>query len=117
MTPVDVPTSSVSAPDPVVPTIVGGAASRRLQGIIDGPVRTAMVRAAFPSAVYLDTGQAVVAVVARDGLRLPNSVVVAATSSRSPFAGVLSGNPATVGGGRVCTKGLEVTVGRWWTPP
>jgi hypothetical protein len=100
-----------------VHSVLGGAASRRLKDIIDGPVRTAMVRAAFPTAVYLDTGKGVVAVVARDGLRLPISVIVAATSSRAPFAGASPGDPATVGAGRIRTKNLEVTVGRWWTPP
>ncbi|PZS28740.1 MAG: hypothetical protein DLM59_14095 [Pseudonocardiales bacterium] len=117
MTAVDIPTSSIPIPDPVGPVTVGGAASRRLSGSIDGLVRAAMVRAAFPSAVYLDTGKGVVAVVAHDGLRLPISVVVAATSTSSPFAGVRPGDPATVGGGKVTTMGLEVTVGRWWTPP
>lgn len=95
---------------------IGGAASRRVKEILDGPARTAMVRAAFPAAVYLDTGRGVLAVVARDGLRLPISVVLAATSGSGPFAGVTPGDPATVGDGRVCSGGLTVAVGRWWTP-
>lgn len=118
MTAVETSTSAAPSAEPGVPTAtaIGGAASRRLKGIVDGPVRSAMIRAAFPSAVYLDTGKGVVAVVAIDGLRLPISVVVAATSSTGPFAGVLPGDPATVGGGRVSAGDLEVTIGRWWTP-
>lgn len=102
--------------EPPTATSLGGAASHRLRAVVDGPPRSAMVRAAFPSAVYLDTGKGVVAVVAVDGLRLPISVIVAATSSTAPFAGVRPGDPATVGGGRVCAGDLEVTIGRWWTP-
>ncbi len=98
-------------------TRLGGAASHRLSGIVDGPVRAAMVRAAFPSAVYLDTGKGVIALVAVDGLRLPISVVVAAASSTGPFAGVTPGQAASVGGGRVSAGDLDVTVGRWWSPP
>ncbi len=117
MTAVDIPAASGSAEPRAVRTSFGGAASRRLVGIVDGPVRAAIVRAVFPAAVYLDTGRAVVAVVARDGLWLPNSVVVAATRSRRPFAHLTRGEPATVGGGQVCSGDLEVTVSRWWTPP
>lgn len=113
---VETPTPSIPFADPGAPTVIGGAASRRLKGIVGGGVRMAMVRAAFPSAVYLDTGKGVVAVVAIDGLRLPISVVVAATSSTGPFAGVFPGDPATVGAGQICTGNLTVTVGRWWTP-
>ena len=118
MTAVETPMPAVppANPEPPTTTALCGAASRRLKGIVDGPVRSAMVRAAFPSAVYLDTGKGVVAVVAVDGLRLPISVIVAATSSTGPFGRVLPGDPAAVGGGRVCAGDLEVTIGRWWTP-
>ncbi|MEP6697241.1 MAG: DUF2877 domain-containing protein [Pseudonocardiales bacterium] len=117
MTALENPPFPGGCPGPAVATTVAGAASRRLKDVIDGPVRGATVRAAFPSAVYLDTGSGVVAVVARDGLRLPISVLVTATSNRSPFAAVRAGDPATVGGGRLCARELEVTVGRWWNPP
>lgn len=110
------PTAPPATREAPTPITLGGAASHRLKGIVDGPLRSAMVRAAFPSAVYLDTGKGVVAVVSGDGLRLPIAVVVAAISSTGPFAGVLPGEPATVGGGRVCAGDLDVTIGRWWTP-
>lgn len=116
MTVVETPSQPVPTADAAEPATIGGAASRRLKSIVDGPVRSAMVRAAFPTAVYLDTGKGVVAVVAVDGLRLPISVVVTASSSTGPFAGVKLGDPARVGGGRVSAGDLAVTVGRWWTP-
>lgn len=114
---VETSTPSVPSDGRRAPTAVSAAASRRLKGVIDGAGRTAMVRAAFPTAVYLDTGKGVVAVVSLDGLRLPISVVVATTSSSGPFAGVGPGDRAFVGSGRVRAGDLDVTVGRWWTPP
>jgi len=89
-----------------------GAASRRLEQLLTGPLRPAQVRAVFPSAVYLDTGDAVVALVTRDAVRLPIAVVLPATVADRPFAGVTVGAPATVGGGYA----FDVAVHRWWTP-
>lgn len=116
MAAVETPTVTVPVKG-AVRVALGGAASTRLTGIVDGPVRSAMVRAAFPTVVYLDTGKGVLALAAVDGLRLPISVVVATLSSSGPFSGITLGEAATVGGGGVRIGELDVRVGRWWAPP
>ena len=97
-----------------------GAASLTLRPVLDAPRRPARVIAAFPSAVYLETRGGpeprVVAVVGSDAVRLPNAVVVVATSRERPFRTVREGGEAWVGDGRVEAEGLEVKVRRWWDP-
>ncbi len=96
--------------------VVGGAASRRLEPLLTGPVRQAELRGVCPSALYVQTSGEVAAVVARDAVRLPISIVLAASTASLPFAGLSAGQFAWVGGGRVCAGDLEVRVGRWWNP-
>ncbi|MGB9376163.1 MAG: DUF2877 domain-containing protein [Mycobacteriales bacterium] len=116
MTAVQIPAPAVPPADARPPLALGAATSQRLGEIVNGPVRTALVRAAFPSAVYLDSGRGMLAVVSVDGLRLPISMVVPASSATAPFSEVSAGDGATVGAGRVRAGGLELSVARWWAP-
>jgi hypothetical protein len=87
-----------------------------LTGLLRGPARTAVVRGVFPTAVYLDTGDEVVALVSTDGLRLPCALVLAAPSGARPFAGIRSGDVAVVGAGAVAVGDRQFLVRRWWRP-
>jgi hypothetical protein len=108
------------APRPAHRPPAAGAASLALRPVLDGARRPARVIAVFPSAVYLELRGGpeprVVAVVGSDAVRLPNAVVVVATSRERPFRAVREGAEAWVGEGRVDTDGLETKVRRWWDP-
>ncbi|WP_246178810.1 DUF2877 domain-containing protein [Actinomadura decatromicini] len=97
-----------------------GAASLALRPLLDPPRRAARVIAVFPSALYVEMRGGpeprVLAVVASDAHRLPNSVVVAATRREQPFRSVREGADAWVGDGRVEAGPLHVRVRRWWDP-
>lgn len=95
---------------------VGGVASRRLEPLLTGPRRRGEVRGVCPSALYLEFGEEIAAVVARDAVRLPISVVLAASTASLPFTGVAAGQLAMVGAGRMSAGAFEVRVGRWWNP-
>ncbi|TYC10948.1 DUF2877 domain-containing protein [Actinomadura syzygii] len=99
---------------------VAGAASLALRPLLDPPRRAARVIAVFPSALYVEMRGGpeprVLAVVASDAHRLPNSVVVAATRREQPFRSVREGADAWVGDGRVEAGPLHVRVRRWWDP-
>jgi hypothetical protein len=58
----------------------------------------------------------VVSIVARDAVRLPIAVVVAAPASARPFDGLTNGQPAMIGDGRVTAGNVRISVGCWWTP-
>ena len=98
------------------PAEVPVAASDALRAQLAAPVRPAVVRAVFPTAIYLDTGDDVVAVVTTDGLRLPCALVVAAGSGARPFAHLRTGALAGVGAGVVRLGGQQLVVRRWWRP-
>jgi hypothetical protein len=70
----------------------------------------------FPTAVYLDTGDEVVALVTTDALRLPCALVLAASSGARPFATLRSGDVAVVGAGVVAIGDRQFLVRRWWRP-
>jgi Protein of unknown function (DUF2877) len=103
---------------------VAGAASTALRAVVGGQSRTrrsAKVIAVFPSALYLDLQDVpeprVVAVVASDAVRLPNSIVVGAAMREAPFAAVRELDHALVGDGSVeiaALRRLKVRVRRWW---
>ena len=104
------------APPPAVRESLGGAASRRLEELLTAPAEAAEVSGAFTQAIYLATGDGVVAIVARDALRLPIAVVVAPPASARPFDGLTNGQPAMVGDGRVIAGDVRIDVASWWTP-
>ncbi|WP_143658185.1 DUF2877 domain-containing protein [Embleya scabrispora] len=113
----------VPAAPGVVPTVgavsVPGSASTVLRAVLAGPERAARVLGVFAAAVYLadaDSGE-VVTVCTHDAVRLPNAVVLAARTERSPFPALAGSTDARIGGGAVRLGPLRVDVVRWWTPP
>ncbi|MCW2945985.1 MAG: hypothetical protein JWR24_2702 [Actinoallomurus sp.] len=102
-------------------TTLAGAASLGVRAPLGGPRRHGRAMAVFPSAVYLQVdGPAepgVIALVSSDAVRLPNSVVLAASARQEPFRAIREGDHALVGDG--CTEvggRLRVRVRRWWDP-
>lgn len=96
--------------------VVPGVVSTAIREWVLGPPCEGRLMAVFPSAVYIDLGSAVVAVVTRDGVRLPNAVVVPLRRSTRPFSGVNDVVSVTVGGGDIVLSGLRVHAVRDWTP-
>ncbi|MGC0416082.1 DUF2877 domain-containing protein [Embleya sp. AB8] len=96
-----------------------GSASVLLRDAFAGPDRAARVLGVFPAAIYLadSADGAVVAVCTHDAIRLPNAVVVAARTDRSPFPAFAGGGEARIGAGGLTVGGLRVDPVRWWTPP
>lgn len=92
------------------------AASTAVGALLRTPA-AGTVLAGFPAAVYvrLDAGD-VLAVVTRDGLRLPNALVVAATARDEPFAHHVAGACAEVAGGSLVLDGVPYRPVRAWTP-
>jgi hypothetical protein len=76
----------------------------------------ARVLGAFPTAVYVDAGDTVVAVVTSDAVRLPNAVVVPVASSECPFGQLSARTPASIGNGCVTLGPLVVRASHWWDP-
>ncbi|MEP6761177.1 MAG: DUF2877 domain-containing protein [Sporichthyaceae bacterium] len=99
-----------------LPAEVPVAAPTALSGLLCGPVRAAVVRGVFPTAVYLDTSEEVVALVSSDALRLPCALRLATPSSHGLFAAVRPDAVATVGAGEVVVGELRFLVRRWWRP-
>jgi hypothetical protein len=99
-----------------LPAPVPVAAPDALTGLLCGPGRRALVRGVFPTAVYVDTGAEVVALVTSDALRLPCALVLAASSGSRPFATIRSGDAAGVGEGVVAVGDRQFLVRRWWRP-
>ena len=99
-----------------LPDGVPVAAPAALRDLLGGPARTAVVRGVFPTAVYLDTGDDVVALVTADALRLPCALVLAAPRSSRPFATIQPADVTTVGAGAVTVEDQQFLVRRWWRP-
>jgi hypothetical protein len=71
----------------------------------------------FPTAVYVRLASgAVLALVTSDGLRLPNALVVAATSRQAPLARHEPGSAAAVTRGVLVLDGVRYRPVRSWTP-
>lgn len=89
--------------------------SLAVRDLVDAPSRPARVLGAFDTAIYLSphgTGR-VLAVVTRDGVGLPNAVVLPVLSGRWRLG---SATGWSVGGGRVACDRLEVRVDAWRDP-
>jgi hypothetical protein len=99
-----------------LPAGVPVAAPTALTVLMRGPARTAVVRGVFPTAVYLDTGEDVVALVTTDALRLPCALVLAAPSRSRPFATIGPDDVAAVGQGAIAVGDKQFLVRRWWRP-
>jgi uncharacterized protein DUF2877 len=98
-----------------VPT-TPAAASTAVRDLLAGPPRPARVLAVFPTALYVESGGEVAAVVTADALRLPFALVVAVDSSQQPFAAVRPADGATVGDGVVRVGAFAGHAARWWQP-
>jgi len=97
---------------------VTGAASVAIRPLLLGQPRQLAVLAAFPSAIYLTTGDGVVvALVGTNAVRLPCAVVL---GSELPdllqVAAQHTTHGASVGTGGVAVGQLRVEVARWWLP-
>ncbi len=100
------------------------AAPHGLYDIVSGPFRPSRILGVSRLAVYLEVedhrGAAVIALLARGAVRLPNGMVLADTQSVGPFADVAEATSVRIGrcsvvfGGR--TGPRTVHVGRWWRP-
>lgn len=100
---------------------VAGAASLGVRAPLGGSRCQVRAIAVFPSAVYLQIERAeepaVIALVASDAVRLPNSVVLAAPARQEPFRGIREGDFGLVGEGCAQIGGLlRARVRRWWDP-
>ncbi len=95
----------------------GCAAVREM---VTAPPRPARVMGAFQSAVYLEVPDAepggVLAVVAADAVRLPNSLALGVPAADRPFAQVRPGEAGVVGYGVVTLGALDIEARRWWRP-
>ncbi|MDX1659371.1 MAG: DUF2877 domain-containing protein [Nitriliruptorales bacterium] len=103
----------MSATSTVRSRLVGRAAAG-IETAITGPARPARVLGCFPTAVYLELPDpgGVIAVVARDGIALPNAVLLASLGAAARFS-EWSG-PWLVGDGRVVSGDRSVEVDSWY---
>lgn len=95
---------------------IPAAASPLTLGLVAGPPRTAVVLAAFPTALYLGLPEhaCVLPVVTSDALVLPTAVRLAVPG---PFAwGVAPGDVVTVGGDVIALPTHGIRVVRSWRP-
>jgi hypothetical protein len=91
-------------------------ASAGIGDIVTGPPRELDVLAAFPRAVYLRHRDGLIAVVTRDGVHLPNALVLREVAAASPLRGCHVHQRGVVGNGRLELGHLELSVARWWRP-
>src|SRR3954471_3485908 len=87
--------------------------------VIRGPAQPAAVLGVAASALYLQRGDCVLAVVTADAVRLPCAVVLPRTSAEFSLRAVAPDGVVTVGGGAVrWTSGrpISVEVVREWQP-
>lgn len=96
------------------------AVSTVLRPVLQGGDRDAesgagSVLAVFPTALYVQVGGQVLAVVAADGLRLPIAAVLAEPSAARPFAAHRSGDQVTLHGGALQVGPVRYVPGRWWS--
>lgn len=94
---------------------VAGAASTAVRPVLESPRRPARVLAAFSAGIYLEVRTelepSVIAVISGEGIRLPNSLLLATELPR-----VTVGDEAFVGDRSVELGRLSLRVRRWWDP-
>lgn len=99
---------------------IRAAASSALRDLLAGPPVPAQVLGSGPFALYLGAGDTVLAVLARDAVRLPCALTLSTTSADLPLTSLGIVDPVTVGGGAVRWTGNggpgEVAVARHWAP-
>lgn len=92
--------------------VLASTASRDLFGN-DSPGR---VLAVFRTAVYVELGAGVMAVVSDDGLRLPNAAVLPVAGRETPFAVHGPGDLVELRDGVLRVGPVAYRPVRWWTP-
>ncbi len=108
-------TDTIGQPDlGQVVTAVPTAASVAVLPQLAGPARAARIVGLYPTALYLDDGHMTIAVVTRDAVRLPNALVLAASRTEQPFAGVRAEATASIGDGAVTVGALRFAPARTW---
>ncbi|GAA4940604.1 hypothetical protein GCM10023224_22890 [Streptomonospora halophila] len=101
------------------------AASSALYDIVSGPFRPSRILGVSRLAVYLEIEDpheaTVIALLARDAVRLPNGLVLVDTQSVGPFADVAEATSVRIGRCSAVFDGptgpRTVRAGRWWRPP
>lgn len=101
--------------DGVSDDVLPVTASAAVADLLTGPPRTATVLASFPAAAYLDAGDALLALVTRDGIHQPHACVLPQSTSDQPLRQVMVGRRFRLGHG-LLTGPLQLRVARWWNP-
>jgi hypothetical protein len=92
------------------------AASTALRSALGAGDRCGRVLGVFPSAVYAELGDELIALETSDALRLPCAVVLPVPAAARPFAGLQAGDPVTAKGALLTVGGRTAVVARWWRP-
>lgn len=93
---------------------VPAAASLAIADVLTGPPQPGRALGMFSTAIHLAVAGTVVAVVSRDGMRLPNALIVSAGAMADLQS--VANDAATLGGGRLRMGCAEVRAVRWWDP-
>ena len=104
-------------------------ASTALHDLLRAHRRPLQVLASLPSAVYLQVGgrcpagqtaragsPAIVALLARDAVRVPIGMLVALPRMAAPFAGLQAGQTGAIGDGALSVGGQDYRPLRYWDP-
>lgn len=92
------------------------AASAAIREVLTGPPRPVRVLAVFPAATYLAHDDGVIALVAADGVRHPNALVLTDAVAAAPFASYRVHQPGRVGDGEVVIGQHGTVPTRWFDP-
>jgi hypothetical protein len=99
---------------------IRAAASSALRDLLAGPPVPAHVLGSGPFALYLGTDDAVLAVLARDAVRLPCALTLSTSAAELPLTSLDAADPVWVGGGAIRWTGSDgpsaVLVARHWAP-
>jgi hypothetical protein len=99
---------------------IRAAASSALRDLLAGPPVPARLLGSGPYALYLGTDDAVVAVLARDAVRLPCSLTLSTSSAELPLTSLDVRDAVSVGEGAIRWTGRAgpgaVLVARHWAP-
>lgn len=99
-----------------------GHGGTSLRGLLGGTAVAGRVLSTHGPAVYVGHPEGrVLGVVARDGLHLPNAVILTRPAAADPLAGLSPGGTVRLGDGALTTPGLVVRVRTWedrrlWAP-
>jgi len=99
---------------------IRAAASSALRDLLAGPPVPAHVLGSGPFALYLGTDDVVLAVLARDAVRLPCALTLSTSSAELPLTSLGAADPVRVGDGAIRWPGSAgpsvIVVARHWAP-